>query len=241
MAIETQSADLQIYNYQKEATLYIAKGDYKQAVSILTNYSNLKDSIYNFKKSEQIARLQALFDTESRDIENQLLITEQSEKSEQIRFQQLLILAISLGLLIALIMAWALFRQRKQIMSVNELLNDRNKKVQKQKEEIDSQARKLINLNEQLQTMNRSLEDRIEERTHLLRLQNEKLAAYAHANAHHLRAPIVSILGLLNLIEKIQLSPDDQVLIKHLQKCGQDLDGITRSISRDLEKEDDSV
>ncbi len=241
VATQIQAADLQISNYETEANLYTAQGDYKKAVSVLMTYSAIKDSVYNFKKSEQIARLQTLFDTESRDIENQQLKTEQSEKAEQIKFQQLLILAISIGLIVALIMALALFRQRKQILVVNELLKDRNKEVQQQKEEIDSQAKKLINLNEQLQNMNRSLEERIEERTHLLRTQNEKLASYAHANAHHLRAPIVSILGLLNLIEKIQLTPDDQILIKHLQKCGQDLDRITRSISRDLEKEEGSI
>ncbi len=238
IATEIQAADLQISNYDTEAKLYMAQGDYKKAVSVLTKYSAVKDSVYNFKKTEQIARLQTLFDTESRDIENQLLKNEQSEKAEQIKFQQLLILAISVGLAVALFMAWALFRQRKQILVVNELLKERNSEVQQQKEEIDSQAKKLISLNEQLQNMNRSLEERIEERTHLLRTQNEKLASYAHANAHHLRAPIVSILGLLNLIEKIQLPPEDQVLIRHLQKCGQDLDRITRSISRDLEKEE---
>lgn len=241
LATRIQAADLQMENYKTEAKLYIAQSDYKQTVNVLTKYNSLKDSLYNLKKTEQIARLQALFDTESRDIENQQLKTEQTEKTEQIRFQQLLILAISLGLIVSLIMAWALFRQRRQIMNVNELLKDRNNEVQQQKEEIDSQTKKLISLNEQLQNMNRSLEDRIEERTHLLRSQNEKLASYAHANAHHLRAPIVSILGLLNLIEKIQLSPEDQVLIKHLQKCGQDLDRITRAISRDLEKEEGTV
>jgi tetratricopeptide (TPR) repeat protein len=237
LATQIQAADLQIINYQKQATLYNLTGEYKKAVGVLQKYNTIKDSVYNLKKTEQIARLQTLFDTESRDIENQQLKAEQTAKSEQIRIQQLFLLTTTLGLLIAGIMTWVLFRQRKKILEVNNLLNDRSTEINRQKEEIQSQAQELSKLNGQLQTMNRSLEDRIEERTHLLRRQNEKLAGYAHVNAHLLRAPIVSILGLLNLIEKIQLPSDDQVLIRHLQRCGQDLDRITREINRNLEEE----
>ncbi|HEY5825342.1 MAG TPA: tetratricopeptide repeat protein [Cyclobacteriaceae bacterium] len=238
LATQIQAADLQVSNYHKLANLHQANGEFEKAVIVLQKYGAIKDSIYNLKKTEQIARLQAMFETEEREIENQQLKAEQSEKSEQIRIQQLLLLAISIGLLIAGIMSWVLLRQRKQILEVNSLLKDRSNEIGLQKEEIESQAQKLKNLNNQLQDMNRSLEDRIEERTHLLRKQNEKLAEYAHANAHHLRAPIVSILGLLNLIEKIDLREDDQMLIRHLQKCGQDLDRITRHISKNLEEEE---
>jgi tetratricopeptide (TPR) repeat protein len=241
LATQIQAADLQISNYQKQANLYQASGEYEKAVIVLRKYGSIKDSIYNFKKTEQIARLQAMFDTEAREIENQQLKAEQSEKSEQIRIQQLFLVAVSVGLLIAGIMTWAVLRQRKQVLEVNALLKERSNEISLQKEEIESQALKLKSLNDQLHDMNRSLEDRIEERTHLLRKQNEKLAEYAHANAHHLRAPIVSILGLLNLIEKIELSEDDQVLIRHLQKCGRDLDRITREISKNLEEEESKL
>jgi len=238
LATQIQAADLQVSNYHKLANLYQASGEFEKAVIVLQKYGAIKDSIYNQKKTEQIARLQAMFETEERDIENQQLKAEQSEKSEQIRIQQLLLLAISIGLVIAGVLSWVLLRQRKQILEVNSLLKDRSTEIGIQKEEIESQAQKLKKLNNQLQDMNRSLEDRIEERTHLLRKQNEKLAEYAHANAHHLRAPIVSILGLLNLIEKIDLHEEDQILIRHLQKCGRDLDRITREISKNLEEEE---
>jgi len=91
LATKIQAADLQMSNYQKEANLYQAKGDYKKAVAVLLIYGSMRDSIYNLKKTEEIARLQAMFDTEARDIENQQLKAEQSEKSEQIRVQQLLL------------------------------------------------------------------------------------------------------------------------------------------------------
>jgi len=210
--------------------------EYKKAVEVLGKFNAMKDSVYNLKKTEQIARLQALFDTEGRDIENQQLKVEQSQKAEQIRIQQLFLLGISMGFAITAAMIWALFKQRRKILEANDLLNERSTEIQRQKAEIESQAVEMMDLNYQLQNMNRSLEDRIEERTHLLRKQNEKLAEYAHANAHHLRAPIVSILGLLNLIEKIKLPEEDKLLIKHLQKCGKDLDRITREINRNLEE-----
>ncbi len=140
LASQIQAADLQVNNYQKQANLYQANGEYKKAVIVLKKYGFIKDSIYNLKKTEQIARLQTMFDTEARDIENQQLKAEQSEKSEQIRVQQLLLLAISVGLLIAGIMSWVLLRQRKQILEVNSLLKDRSDEIGIQKEEIESQA-----------------------------------------------------------------------------------------------------
>jgi signal transduction histidine kinase len=197
--------------------------------------------MYNEKRSEQIARLQTLFETEARDIENQQLKATQSLLDAQIKTRNLLIITISGGLLAAGFLAYIFFRQRREISKVNNLLLEKNAEINEQKGEIEDQTLELKNLNDQLQDLNKSLECKIEERTRQLTWQNKKLAEYAHANAHQLRAPVVSILGLLNLIEKIQLPEEDKILISHLQKCGRELDQITRTINRNLEEEEKSL
>jgi signal transduction histidine kinase len=145
---------------------------------------------------------------------------------------------LTAALVAAAVMAYVLFRQRKKVAEVNELLHEKTFEIQKQKEEIEFQTAELKDLNDQLQNLNRSLETKIEERTQRLLWQNQKLAEYAHANAHQLRAPVVSILGLLNLIERMELPADDQVLVDKLKVCGKDLDRITRVISRNLEEDE---
>lgn len=238
IAEQIHAPDLQIMNYLNLSRLYAIQGNFRKAYEIMGKHNALKDSVYNVKKTENIARLQALFDTESRDRENNQLKAEKQLQVSQIKSQQLLIAAISIGLLVTGILAWVLYRQHRRNLEVNDILRDKNREIHDKKVEIEQQAKALKALNQQLQDLNKSLESRIEERTLQLIRQNEKLAAYAHANAHQLRAPVVSILGLLSLIDRLKLPQEDHDLVIHLIACGKQLDAITREISRNLEEEE---
>jgi tetratricopeptide (TPR) repeat protein len=235
LATDIHAADLQMKNFQLLANLRQRQRQFESALAFINQYNTIRDSLYNEKRSQQIARLQTLFETEARDIENQQLKATQALLDAQIRTQQLLLATISAALVLMAFLAFIFFRQRKRIMQGNMLLQQKNVEIHTQKEAIERQSRELQSLNQQLQDLNRSLESKIEERTHQLTLKNEKLEKYAHANAHLLRAPVVSILGLLNLIERLSLSEADRTLVEHLQKCGRDLDRITREMGRALE------
>jgi signal transduction histidine kinase len=114
-------------------------------------------------------------------------------------------------------------------------LQEKNDEIGTQKLAIEMQATALIKLNEELQELNRNLEARIEHRTQQLTTQNQKLTEYTFMNAHKLRAPISSILGLINLID--QTNPTEHtVIFSHLKTCGNQLDTITRQISQTLEE-----
>ncbi len=237
ISAKIHAPDLQIINYKKLSDLLAAKGDYKRAFDVTQKYNALKDSVYNLKKSESIRRLQTEFETEAREAENQQLKAEQQLKNSLINSQRKLLYGTLISLVISALLVWFLFRQRKRISEANKMLSTKSAKIELQKNEIETQASTLQQLNEKLQNLNRNLEYRIEERTHQLIRQNQKLAAYAHANAHQLRAPVASILGLLTLLDRIELSEDDKDLVVYLQKCGKELDKITRDIGKDLEEE----
>jgi len=238
LAKNISASDLQIYNYQQQSNLYVQMGDTENALGSMRHHIALKDSIYDEKRRQEIARQQARFESGAREIENQQLKASHAMQYAQIRTQKLMLIALTTALIASAIMALVLFRQRKHVAEVNSLLYDKTNEIQKQKEEIEYQTTKLQSLNNQLQDLNRSLESKIEERTQRLTWQNQKLAEYAHANAHQLRAPVVSILGLVNLIQRIELSGEDKVLIDKLQMCGKDLDKITRVISKNLEEDE---
>ncbi|HZY81611.1 MAG TPA: tetratricopeptide repeat protein [Cyclobacteriaceae bacterium] len=220
---ELAAPDLQIYNYKQQSKLYADQGDMKNALLAMDKHCMIKDSIYHEKRLEEIARLQASFESGARDIENQQLKATHARQHAQIRTQKLTLIAMSAALIASAIMAWVLFRQRKRVAEVNDLLREKTIEIQDQKEEIED--------------LNKSLESKIEERTQRLMWQNQKLAEYAHANAHQLRAPVVSILGLLHLIERINLPEEDRILVQQLQVCGKNLDKITQTISRNLEED----
>lgn len=238
LADEIDAPDLQMANYLRQSKLYAQTGDLKKALASMDLHSSLKDSIYHEKRREEVARLQAMFEAGARDIENQQLKATQALQDAQIRAQKLTLISLTAALFASGIMGWILFRQRKRVAEVNNLLRDKSDEIRIQKDEIEHQTAELKDLNDQLQDLNKSLESKIEERTRRLTWQNQKLAEYAHANAHQLRAPVVSILGLLNLIERIELPENDKILIDQLQHCGKDLDRITRVIARNLESEE---
>lgn len=238
LADEIAAPDLQIYNYLQQSKLFAQKGDHKKSLAAMEQHVKLKDSIYHEKRREEIARLQASFESGARDIENQQLKATHALQYAQIRSQKLTLVGLTGAFVASAIMAYILFRQRKRVAEVNNLLREKTMEIQIQKEEIENQSTELKDLNEQLQDLNKSLESKIEERTRRLTWQNQKLAEYAHANAHQLRAPVVSILGLLQLIERVKLPENDQVLIRQLQVCGKELDKITRVIARNLEEDE---
>jgi tetratricopeptide (TPR) repeat protein len=213
-------ADLQVTTYQRLSSLSALQGKHERALYFLTRHNSLKDSVYNLLKAEQIARLQTIYETDAREKENQQLRSEGELRNSELRTQRITLIAISVSLLLAGIFAWFLYQQRRRIAF--------------QKDAIEMQAVALLKLNEELQQLNKNLEERISERTSQLTIQNQRLTEYTFINAHKLRAPVASILGLINLVH--QVSPEErEAILGHLKTCGDQLDSIIREVSRNLE------
>ena len=193
-----------------------------------------KDSVFDLLKAEQIARIRAVYETAIHERENQQLRAETKLKEAELEFRDLLIGAGSISLLIVAILAWILFRQRKEILLANKNLQIKNEEISFQKNAIESQAEALLILNEELLDLNKSLEGRINERTKQIFHQNKKLAEYTFMNAHKLRAPVASILGLINLLHQVE-PKEQKVILNHLKTCGEQLDATIRAISVNLE------
>jgi hypothetical protein len=226
--------DLLVINYLKYSKLDSARGRYDKALANMQRHTQLKDSMYNLAKAEQIARLQMIFESETKTRENQQLKAEQYIRETQLEQQWLIIYIISAGLLLTGIMAWFLYLQRRKFSLLNKTLKEKNDEIGNQKLAIEMQATALIKLNEELQELNKNLESRIDERTKQLTLQNQRLTEYTFINAHKLRAPVSSILGLINLVG--QHKPEElKIILAHLKTCGNQLDLVTREISTNLE------
>jgi HAMP domain-containing protein len=120
----------------------------------------------------------------------------------------------------------SLKEQRDEIVLKNSLLDE-------QKNELASQSENLKILNEEISEINKLLDLKVKERTSKLLLQNEKLIEYAHFNSHQLRAPVATILGLLNLIQQSPNENDRKTALELLKKATKDLDIIT-STAQDL-------
>ncbi len=120
-------------------------------------------------------------------------------------------------------------KARLALQISNEEIQARNEEIQMQNEEIQAQAEKIIRIND-------SLEQLVQERTEDLQRKNTALEEAAFINAHKLRRPVASILGLANLVSKLELNDDGRAIVTHLKTSTEELDTIVGSISRTIEK-----
>lgn len=130
--------------------------------------------------------------------------------------------------------AFVRFRERqlqqdKKILEAR--VHERTEEIQRKTEEIRTQAEEIKGINENLEML-------VRERTRELERKNQSLEEYAFINAHELRAPVASILGLINLMRTVELRPEERVYLEHLQKSAEKLDGVCSSITRAIERGD---
>jgi ligand-binding sensor domain-containing protein len=126
------------------------------------------------------------------------------------------------------------YRERKLLFDKHELeakVNERTVEIELKTHEIQAQAEEIRGINENLESL-------VKERTAELERKNKALAETAFINAHELRAPVASILGLINLMQKLKLSDDERIYLEHLQQSARRLDTIVSSISQTIDRAD---
>ena len=96
-------------------------------------------------------------------------------------------------------------------------------------EEINAQA-------EEIKAINENLEALVVLRTVELEKKNKALEEYAYINAHKLRSPVASILGLINLLDKIQLTEEPRKMVELMRDAAANLDRVVGSITQAIEK-----
>lgn len=103
--------------------------------------------------------------------------------------------------------------------------------LQLSNEEIKAQATEINRINENLEAL-------VHDRTKELESKNAALEEYAFINAHKLRSPVASILGLTNLMKKIEIHEEARVVMDLIHDSTEKLDSIVRSITKAIEKGD---
>jgi ligand-binding sensor domain-containing protein len=146
-------------------------------------------------------------------------------------YVSVLVLAIALGHM------FLTYRERKLVRAKNlleEKVEERTQEIQKKNEEIQSQAEEIRGINENLEMM-------VRERTFELEKKNRALEESAFIIAHELRAPVASILGLINLISKTKLDEEGRTIVKHMEDSAERLNSIVRTITKAIERGDNNT
>jgi len=135
-----------------------------------------------------------------------------------------------------------LIDNKEKVNKINDKLNekiheisDQNQLLNHQQLEIFNQSEALKLQSEEIKSINESLEERVRERTQVLEEKNKQLAEYAFINSHVLRAPVSTMLGLINLISYSSLPVEDQKIYDHLLETAKILDTIIYKINHAIE------
>lgn len=133
------------------------------------------------------------------------------------------------------------FRERRLLEDkfiLETKVEERTKEIQAKTEEIQAQNEEIMAQAEEIQGINENLEMLVKQRTAELEKKNKALEEYAFINAHKLRSPVASILGLVNLLAKTEQHDETKVIQEHLQQSADKLDAVVRSITQAIEKAD---
>lgn len=215
--------------------IYQQKSDYKKAFENQSLAALYEDSL----RSEEIIRMveAARFEREivEKESENQILREREAESQALIQKQFIVVVLVVIVMCLAFLLFALAYRSGKKDRLHNAVLARKNNEINNQKEELEVQAEKIRFAYNEIFTINKSLEEKILERTADLEKRNEQLEEYAFINSHKLRAPVASILGLVSLIDKEGLNEKEQETIGHLTQAAEKLDNIVKEITSVLE------
>ncbi|RAV99715.1 hypothetical protein DQQ10_16805 [Pseudochryseolinea flava] len=173
--------------HELKATIFTFKKEPLLAVEQYKLVSQYKDSLYNTEKAGQIQEMQSLYELELKNKTIAALGEENAQQESLVHNQRLLTFVMGAGIVLLAALIIVLFRLRNIQSRANSELQEKNRAIALQKEEIQAQAEFLQHLND---------------------LKSKLFSVISH----DLRGPIASLQALLELLTSKKLTPDEFVL-----------------------------
>ncbi|MBI5539750.1 MAG: tetratricopeptide repeat protein [Bacteroidia bacterium] len=141
------------------SAIYDSIGNYKKTTEYLKLFKLMNDSIFNLESARQVKEMEAVYQTEKKQKEIELLSKDKELQKAEISKQETQKIGFIIGFIFVLIFAVVIFRsynnkkkanvllteQKRQIQEKNEELNQQNEEIAAQRDEIESQ-RDLVTL-----------------------------------------------------------------------------------------------
>lgn len=181
--------------------LEFRRKNYKQALTYLQQVYKKDSIVYKNYISDKISVLQEQY--KQREKQRTIELAMLARKNDRILFWASTIVAALL-----LVMIFLLIRNNRKTAKSNRELVRLNREVFYQKENLDR--------------INHTLEEIIDERTKDLKIKNKKLSDYSSHLSHQIRGPIATLKGLI-ILQNDQLL-DEKECLKLIQNCVDDVD-----------------
>jgi class 3 adenylate cyclase/Tfp pilus assembly protein PilF len=129
LKISTANSEMQ-YAYIGLALAYAQQEDFANAYKYQTLYSSVKDSLYNIDTDRKLSGLQFNFDIQKKQAQVDLLTKDKVVKDLQLKRQNVAKNILIAGLVIAFIFASVLYRNYRNKIKVNKLLDRQNAEIE---------------------------------------------------------------------------------------------------------------
>lgn len=182
-------------------------GNYHDAFVYAELAHRVSDSLFTLEKSKAIANMEIYLKLREKDRE--LLETKQAQElaEKQRKHNNMVTALIFLCFAVALVFAFYVAFTLKRVRA--------------QKSQIES--------------LNKNLENTVEQRTAALNERNQQLEQYAFFNSHRLRSPVSRILGLCNLLKISKAESEWRDVLPRLDEAARELDHVVFTIQRLVE------
>lgn len=122
--------------------------------------------------------------------------------------------------------SFVLQKKNSELEEAHRSLEVKNVELMEANDEILIQAEKIKDINDNLEYL-------VKKRTQELEKRNQQLEEYAHLNAHQLRAPICTTLGLYNLLENPEIRNEEiPIILTKLKDTIKDLNRVTKEVTK---------
>jgi serine phosphatase RsbU (regulator of sigma subunit) len=158
--------------YLTLSRLYESQSQFVLSYDFYKKYVSLNDSIDNLEKANQLAKMQAIYDTKKKEQENNLLRKENELNARDAEQKNIILLSISVALALTLGLIYFIYQSRQKQVRLNTILAN-------QKIEIESQRDALVKLNEAVEQKN----EEILRKKHKLENNIEILSALSKSEA----------------------------------------------------------
>ncbi|QCR21811.1 tetratricopeptide repeat-containing sensor histidine kinase [Pontibacter sp. SGAir0037] len=202
LALETNSNKKIAETAQLLHQIYARQKNYEQAYAYSVAYIEYNSKLDLDKQKQITAETTAKYETEKKELENLKLKAEQKRQAMAILHQRVILAGGVIIILLMLGLVLVLFFSRKRIKEAHLKLQEVNSHVQAKNVKISRQKAEILTQSKVLRKQNEQLEEHSQ-------FKNKVFSIISH----DLRAPFLSVKGILKLVERKSMSEKE---IKHI-------------------------
>ncbi len=213
--------------------------------ALALHYYELSDFLKDSVRSTTARNALKVFEYEKKQIEVEILKAEQAKKEIELqqeiyrqKNQQHFTFGVLAGLLLLAVVSFVSFQKIKK---GKKKLENAYREIHDKQEEIAAQNEEILQQNIEINHFNNHLEELVKKQTHTLLERNRQLRYYAHFNAHKLRSPIATILGLYQIMKLSNSANEKEIILEKVEESIEKLDEMVRESQKILNVTEEEV